>query len=226
MLLRGAWNNCTPEGIAVSLVQTERVLVVPTEVFRSLGYFQGFSHDAHQILDELIQPSHAQYRARGEMESDPSFKQLIPYMIFRHVDSSGQVSVFRYTRGGGQGEARLRAKHSVGVGGHICIDDAGGVASREAYHEGMRRELDEEVIVEAEYQQKCVGMINDDQTDVGRVHLGIVHLADVAEPNIRPREEDIIQAEFQPVEQILENLDGYETWSQICLTALFGDAAK
>jgi predicted NUDIX family phosphoesterase len=207
----------------MSLVQTERVLVVPTDVFKSLGYFQGFSRDAQQHLDALIHPDHAVYRSRGKMETDPSFKQLIPYVVFRHVDAAGEVSVFRYTRGGGQGEARLRQKHSVGVGGHISIDDAGGAPSRLAYHEGMRRELDEEVIVDTPYRDRCVGMINDDQTDVGRVHLGIVHLADVERPHIRPREEEIIDARFQPVDEILDDLEGYETWSRICMTALFGE---
>ncbi len=207
----------------MSLVQTERVLVVPTEVFKELGYFQGFSRDAQRNLDALIHPDHAVYRSRGKMENDPNFKQLIPYVVFRHIDSAGVVSVFRYTRGGGQGEQRLRAKHSIGVGGHISIDDAGGAASRQAYHEGMRRELEEEVIIETPYVDRCVGMLNDDQTDVGQVHLGIVHLADVERPAIRPREAEIIDARFQPVDEILANLEGYETWSRICMIALFGD---
>ena len=82
--------------------------------------------------------------ARGEMEVDPSFKQLIPYVIFCHRDGGGKLSVFRYTRGSGQGEQRLHRKHSVGIGGHISSDDA---ASTTPYAEGMRRELQEEVLV-------------------------------------------------------------------------------
>jgi predicted NUDIX family phosphoesterase len=85
----------------------------------------------------------------------------------------------------------------------------------------MRRELEEEVIIETEYRDRCVGLINDDQTPVGQVHLGVVHLFDVAEPRVRPREADLLEAGFYPVPALLDDLLRFETWSQICLTALF-----
>jgi predicted NUDIX family phosphoesterase len=154
------------------------------------------------------------------MEEDPSFKQLIPYVIFRHRDAAGQISVFQYTRGKGQGEGRLHSKRSVGVGGHISIEDR---SSDDAvpYSEGMRRELAEEIIVDTPYTEQCVGLINDDETPVGRVHLGVVHIFDVEQPAVRPREAEILEAGFRPVDELLANLDGFETWSQICLRALF-----
>jgi predicted NUDIX family phosphoesterase len=68
---------------------------------------------------------------------------------------------------------------------------------------------------------QCVGMINDDQTDVGRVHLGVVYLFDVERPDVRPNETDIIECGFRPVADILADLEGFETWSQICIRALF-----
>src|SRR5215467_3589805 len=105
-------------------VSTEHVLVVPTELFHRLGYFQGFSAEATRFLGELLKPAHTSYRPRGEMEEDPSFKQLIPYCVFRHVDAAGRELVFVYTRGKGQGEGRLRSKRSVGIGGHISSDDS------------------------------------------------------------------------------------------------------
>ena len=73
----------------MSLVHTEQVLVVPTELFHRLGYFQGFSPEPDRYLAELLSPKNTSYRARGEMEEDPSFKQLIPYVIFRHRDKVG-----------------------------------------------------------------------------------------------------------------------------------------
>jgi predicted NUDIX family phosphoesterase len=113
----------------------------------------------------------------------------------------------------------------VGIGGHISAADAR--ASRERhdtanlFQEGMRRELEEEVIVETPYAARCVGLINDDQTPVGRVHLGVVHIFDVERPAVRPRENDITQAAFRPVEEILADMEGFETWSVICMRALF-----
>jgi predicted NUDIX family phosphoesterase len=155
------------------------------------------------------------------MEEDPSFKQLIPYVIIRHTDAAGVVQVFQYTRGRGQGEKRLHAKRSVGIGGHISSDDENANSSVHPYDEGMRRELDEEVIIDSPSTQQCVGLINDDESPVGRVHLGVVHILDLQRPNVRPHEADILECGFRPVQEMLRDLDGFETWSQICLRALF-----
>jgi predicted NUDIX family phosphoesterase len=205
----------------MSLVQTERVLVVPTELFRRLGYFQGFSTQVDRYLDELLSAKHASYRARGEMEENPEFKQLIPYVIFRHV-ADGQERVFQYTRGKGQGEKRLHAKRSIGIGGHICSEDESNGGELHPYEEGMRRELSEEVTIATPYRARLAGLINDDLTDVGKVHLGVVHVFDVETPDIRPREAGIMEAGFRPVTTLLRERDQFESWSQICLTALFG----
>jgi len=206
----------------VAQVLTERVLVVPTEVFHRLGHFQGFTRDVDRYLDDLFSPEHVSYRPRHEVEEDPGFKQLIPYVIFRHRDENGRQTVFQYTRGTGQGEGRLHRKRSVGIGGHISAIDAGSDANGNPYEEGMRRELEEEVIVETSYTAHLVGLINDDQTEVGRVHLGVVHRFDVEDPAVRPREDEIIDTGFRPVEGILADLSGFETWSVISMEALFG----
>jgi predicted NUDIX family phosphoesterase len=206
----------------MSLVQTERVLVVPTEVFRRIGYFQGFCPDVSRYLEDLFRPAHTSYRPRGEMEEDPSYKQLIPYVIFRHVDESGAERVFQYTRGKGQGEKRLHAKRSVGIGGHICSDDESPSRDSSPYEEGMRRELEEEVFIHTPYRSRMVGMINDDLTSVGSVHLGVVHLFDVETPDVEPREAEILDAGFRPTAELLAEVEQFESWSQICLQALFG----
>lgn len=200
---------------------TERVLVVPAAVFHRLGYFQGFCGDVDRYLPELLDSEQISYRLRPEVEVDPSYKQLIPYMIFCHQNHNGPLTIFQYTRGTGQGEGRLHRKRSVGIGGHISSCDADGCRANHPYEEGMRRELEEEVIVETPYTSRCVGLINDDQTEVGRVHLGIVYRFDVEQPAVRPRETEIIESGFRPVGEILADLSGFETWSQICLKALF-----
>jgi predicted NUDIX family phosphoesterase len=204
----------------VSIVETERVLVVPTEIFHRLGHFQGFSTDVDRYLEELLSPEHISYRPRSEMEQDPSFKQLIPYVIFRHTDADGEQSVFQYTRGGGGGEGRLHSKRSVGIGGHISSVDTEST-DLHPYEEGMRRELEEEVAINTDYRAQCVGLINDDETEVGTVHLGVVHIFDVDSPQVEPRESEIIDTGFRPIETLLADLEGFETWSSICLEALF-----
>lgn len=201
-------------------MQTEQVLVVPTSLFHSLGHFQGFSNDVQRYLEPLLSPANTSYRPRPEVEQDPSFKQLIPYVIFRHTDADGREHLFSYVRGKGQGEGRLHSKRSIGIGGHISSEDsaADGQAS---YAAGMRREVSEEIIISAPYEERCVGLINDDESEVGRVHLGIVHLVDLERPGVQPREADIIEAGFSPVADLLDDLARFETWSQICLKSLF-----
>jgi predicted NUDIX family phosphoesterase len=203
-------------------VAEERVLVVPTKRFHQLGHFQGFTAEVDKYLPALLEGGDLGYRPRSQMEQDPNFKQLIPYVLFRFQDPHGEVHLFQYTRGGGQGEKRLHAKRSVGVGGHISSDDASKqMTHHDVYREGMLRELTEEVIIETQYREQCVGLINDDETPVGQVHLGVVHLCEVVNSSVRPREEDILDAGFRPVSQILAEIDRCETWSQIVVKALF-----
>ena len=154
------------------------------------------------------------------MEQDPGFKQLIPYVIFCYRDGQGRRTVFQYTRGTGQGEGRLHRKRSVGIGGHISMVDS-RPSTLDPYRVGMKRELEEEVFIDTPYTDRCVGLINDDLTEVGRVHLGVVHCFDVERPAVRPREPEILESGFRPVEELLPNLAEFESWSQICLEALF-----
>jgi len=206
----------------MSTVAEEQVLVVPTSEFHALGHFQGFSPDISAYLPALLDSGQLSYRPRSEMEEDSSFKQLIPYVLFRYTGRDGTPRLFQYTRGGGQGEARLHAKRSVGIGGHISTEDAGAGTNHDVYREGMLRELAEEVVIESPYTEKCVGLINDDETPVGKVHLGIVHIFEVENLNVHAREEDIQGACFMPIDEILPELDKFETWSQIVVKALFG----
>lgn len=205
-------------------VAEEQVLVIPTAVFHEIGHFQGFSAQVDRYLPRLLACGELSYRPRGEMEEDPSFKQLIPYVVFRHRGPDGEVTIFNYQRGGGGGEARLRAKRSVGVGGHISTIDAQAVqaasASGDVYRQGLERELAEEVSIDSPYVESCLGLINDDETEVGKVHLGVVHAFDLQTPTVAPREDDIVDAGFRPLHKIAAELDRYESWSQIVVRAL------
>jgi predicted NUDIX family phosphoesterase len=201
----------------------EQILVVPTALFHRCGYFQGFNTDVDRYFSVLLDANNTSYRPRSEMEFDPSYKQLIPYCIFRFVDANGGLQLFQYTRGKNQGETRLYSKRSIGIGGHVSTLDAG---DHSPYLMGMHRELDEEVRIETDYSQSCVGLINDDETEVGKVHLGIVHLFDVVRPTVFAKESDIADAGFRPAAELLDSIDQFESWSQVCLRALFMNSAS
>jgi predicted NUDIX family phosphoesterase len=199
----------------VGPIEPGRVLVVPGADFDRLGRFQGFSAEVDRYLDALLVPGVAEFRPRAEVEDDPGYKQIIPYVIFLADDA-----VFCYTRGKSGGEARLRRLRSLGVGGHVDEADAGGRATAEAYELALRRELDEEVDIASTGRLRRVGLINDDSNPVGRVHLGVVHLYDLDRPEVTPREAALAEPGFVPRPDLPGLRDAFETWSQICIDAL------
>lgn len=205
-------------------MKDENVLVIPTVFFHQLGHFQGFTHDTGRYIPHILSPEIISFRPRKEVEKDPNFKQLIPYMLFRWTSPDGKVHIFRYTRGKGMGEGRLHLKHSVGVGGHLSEEDCAGAPNTETiYNTGMKRERKEEVRIETDIRsEEIVGLINDDLNEVGKVHLGVVHLIDVAEPKVYPNEDDVLETGFSPIEEHLQDLTGYESWSSITLESLWG----
>jgi predicted NUDIX family phosphoesterase len=192
----------------------ERVLVVPSAELDRHGRFQGFSSDAEGYLSAMLVPELMEYRPRSQVEDDPSFKQIIPYVVFRCVDD-----VFCYTRGKSQGESRLHRLRSLGVGGHVSEEDALGGKTLDAYEAAMRREIEEEVEIRSPGQIRRVGLINDDETPVGRVHLGVVHLYELDRPDVGPREEGLADARFLSLSSIQELETEFESWSRICIDA-------
>jgi predicted NUDIX family phosphoesterase len=195
----------------------ERVLVVPGTQLDRLGRFQGFSPEADRYLSALLLPEFMDYRPRSQVEEDPGYKQIIPYVVFR----SGE-GVFCYKRGQSQGEARLHRLRSLGVGGHVAEEDAQGGRTLDAYEAALRRELEEEVAIGCPGRIRRVGLINDDATPVGRVHLGIVHVYDLDRPEVTPREDGLAEAGFLPVTTVHSLRPEFETWSQICIDSLLG----
>ena len=173
----------------------EDVLVVPRALFDKVGAFQGFCGDTAAYLAALLDPAHTSWRPRATVEDDPSLKQLIPYCVLSWRDAAGTPHYFAYTRGGGQSEARLRAKRSLGIGGHISSIDGGWTA-------------------------RCVGLINDDSNAVGSVHLGIVHVLELEKPAVASRESELVDCGFATLEALLADRDRFETWSQITLDAI------
>lgn len=191
----------------------EKVLCLPTAHVRAVADFQGFLPATAVDLEALLDPARFSFRPRSECETDPTYKQLIPYVVLRCGPE-----VFHYRRGAGGGEARLAARRSVGVGGHISAADAAGAA--DPYRTGMLRELSEEVAVGGGFAERFFGLINDDSTPVGSVHLGVVHLFDLDRPDVTPREAGIAASGFAPAADLLAEAADFETWSRFVLAAL------
>jgi len=194
----------------------ENVLVVPRELFDRLGAFEGITFETERYLPHLLDPVNNYFLNRDLAEDDPSHKQIIPYAIFRHGER-----YLHYVRGGGGGEKRLVAKGSIGVGGHINdTDHASSSLDKDTYTTGVEREIEEELNLTGGHTQEIVGLINDDSNDVGRVHLGVVHLFELESDEISAAEDNLTELRFLTLDELLVLRDRLETWSQICLDGL------
>lgn len=201
----------------------ERVLCFERTLFEKIGVFQGLSLEVERYLPVVTANSNVVYLNRSEAEQDRRYKQLIPYALIIHGDR-----ILRYRRGKGGQETRLHGLYSVGVGGHISEEDTSLFTTGSGYHEAMRRELMEEVAIDVT-KEMAVAVINDDSTDVGYVHLGIVHVVYVADDVIANGRDGIVGAEFVPISEAAKNPAAYESWSRFCvenLDALLAKAAS
>lgn len=192
----------------------ERVLCFPRKLFEDLGVFQGLSLDIEKYLSALTASTQVLYLNRSDAEQDRRYKQLIPYVLILCHDK-----ILRYRRGKGGQETRLHGLYSVGIGGHISEEDHGLFSERQGYHEGMRRELLEEVDID-DVVDAVVAVINDDSTEVGYVHFGVVHVVHVPDEKIVGRRSGIVAPEFVPIGDAVKDLAGYESWSRFCLENL------
>lgn len=203
------------------MAQDEQILVVERKVFENAGAFNGLAMDVQKYLDKLFAPGVPRFMPRPKAEIDPSYKQLIPYVIM-----SCDGKFLNYVRGKRAGETRLVAKRSIGIGGHINPTEAMPLFGKlddtnlSVYRSAVQREVAEEVSVETKYTDKIVALLNDDSNEVGQVHLGIVHLWTLDEPKVERREQMITQMGFMTVPELQQVRETMETWSQICLDGL------
>jgi len=196
--------------------EDENVLVVPRSLFDELGSFQGLASNCDHYLPQFLAPENNFFLPREEAEEDPSHKQIIPYAIFRHEDR-----FLRYVRGKKSGEQRLASKASIGIGGHINQDDAAQASlQRDTYMTGVEREINEELVITGTYKQRVIALINDDSNEVGQVHLGVVHLFELDSSQVTPGEANIEDLRFLTMDELKNERDLLESWSQICVDNL------
>ena len=191
----------------------ESVLCLPAAHFERVMPFTGFRAYRAQDLRRLLNSSEFSFQPRATCESNPSFKQLIPYLVLKYEDT-----LFQYRRGESGTEKRLQAKRSVGIGGHISTEDAAG--GDDPYRTGMLRELQEEVHLDQPYGESVLGFIYDPRTFVGSVHLGIVHLLELTTPKVESNEDALTECGFLSFTELRQHYDELETWSQFVLDEL------
>ncbi|MDR7522447.1 MAG: hypothetical protein QN168_08290 [Armatimonadota bacterium] len=187
----------------------EEILVVPRADLFWCGPFRGVVADG---LDEYLVRVRrfGVFRRRGDVERDPSLKQIIPYLVVRRAD---RYMLFRRTQVGL--EERLRGRYSIGVGGHISRDDVR--AADDAVAAGLRRELEEELSISGGWTARLVGALNDDDNPVGQVHFGLVHVVDITSGEVTIRETDRLTGRLATPAEVRSAYGEMETWSQLVL---------
>jgi predicted NUDIX family phosphoesterase len=194
----------------------ENVLVVRRELFDELGSFQGLNFEPDKYFKAILSRGSNFFIPRADAETNSAYKQIIPYALI-----SFENTVLHYVRGKKAGEQRLIAKGSIGIGGHMNETDESLFAMDEqAYRAGVEREVNEEIKIDTPFEDRIVALLNDDSTEVGRVHLGIVHIFKLKEPKVQKREAMITGLSFLTKEELILRRESLESWSQICVDAL------
>jgi predicted NUDIX family phosphoesterase len=191
---------------------TETVLVLPRDTIGDLD-FRGLRLMDDTQLDGLRASVRAAgtYLARARAESDPSHKQLIPYVVVRDGER-----IFLMQRTDAGGDARLHGKASIGVGGHINPVDG----QDDQLMAGLRREWAEELETDWEPEFQLIGLLNDDTNPVGAVHLGVVFVVEAEGRSVNVREREKLLGAFAEPDAVREAWDRLETWSQLVAEAL------
>ena len=197
----------------------EQVLVIERKVLEQVGMFQGLTFDVERYLREFFVQGVPRFMPRSQVEENPAYKQLIPYVLMSYQDK-----YLSYVRGRRAGEARLVGNRSIGIGGHINpVDNEIPLFDTdfsELYRTAVEREVAEEVSVETSHTDRVVALLNDESNEVGSVHLGIVHHWILDAPKVSKREQMITQMAFMTPAELHEVRDTLETWSGLCLTQL------
>jgi predicted NUDIX family phosphoesterase len=197
-------------------MKDEMILVVRRALFDQLGAFQGLCFEIDRYLPALLDRANNFFTPRAAAETNGELKQIIPYVILTHEDR-----VLHYVRGKKAGEQRLVAKGSIGIGGHMNDGDEGLFAlDLDAYNAGVQREVGEELRLNTTFTNTPVALLNDDSNEVGRVHLGVVHIFRLDAPQVSKGEAMITELQFLDRAELLRRREAMETWSQHCVDGL------
>lgn len=179
---------------------------------------------------------------RERLEMDKTIRQILPYTILSRM-RNGTEEFFLYQRTDLVGEARLGGKVSIGLGGHIDLDDVISKNSvidvRATVEAANVREFCEEVsaltkddleidlaqefsLTSGKFEIRNVGFINDKSDAVGQVHFAVVNAIHVpADWQFACREEELNTLGWFTASEALEKFgDKLESWSNIVLKAL------
>ncbi len=186
----------------------EKVLVVPRNVIFKKEHWLGLKTDDFEYYLNLIR-NNFQFRPRIEIEEDPSWQQIVPYILFNFND---EYFLYQYLKK--SKEERLKKDYHLGVGGHINPIDL--KPGEDILETGAFREWDEEVEYKGNLlEKKFIGILNDERREVEAVHLGLIYLFKGDSPEISVKEKEVLKGELVKLKYLGKYLEGITNWAQI-----------
>ena len=195
-------------------MKSEQVLCVRRDDIFPDGAWHGFVTENLDRHQRVIRENY-QFKPRAEVEDDPTFQQVIPYVVFRHDHRYLLTHRLRASS-----EKRLRKQYSLGVGGHINPGDLDG---GDPILDGLKREWAEEVIYDGRFEARLLGLLNEESSPVSKVHLGVVFVVDGDSPDIQIRETDKLAGELLTLDEMRIHFLEMESWSQLVYERLRGE---
>jgi len=189
----------------------EYILTVKRDHLFPRGVWHGFLQqtDFNFYYDIINQKK--EFILRSDVECNPAYKQIIPYLVFTYNNT-----FFLMERASSTTEQRLRSRYSLGIGGHIRKKDT---ANTKTIFDWAQRELYEEITYGGNFIVQPIGIINDDSNSVGRVHIGFVFLLTGDSDAISVKSE-LKQGKLVSLDTCSSYYSCMESWSQYLLSFL------
>ncbi|MBD3273408.1 hypothetical protein GF385_03615 [Candidatus Dependentiae bacterium] len=184
--------------------EDEKILVIPRNVLFKKKEINGIEKIDFDYYQKLIEKNQ-QFLWRSEMETNPNYKQIIPYLVFNFEDK-----YFLMQRKSSASEARLQNKYSLGIGGHIRKED---IKDLNIFN-WAKREFNEEIEYHGNFEIEPIGILNDDSNDVGKVHTGFVFLLKGESNKIKIRSE-LKSGTLLNLNQLSKFYKNMENWSKL-----------
>lgn len=192
--------------VEMSTLQEEVAVITAEELFKR-GAWQGIKIKGIRSILTTIQKG-LQFKCRSLVECDPSYKQIIPYLVFRAKNRYLLTKRLAHSKT----EQRLHHQYSLGLGGHIKRRD---LESNDLIEAGFWREWEEEVRYSGKTEHRLIGLIYDESSEVSRVHLGLFYLIEGDSDQIGIKEVDRLRGSLVRLSEAKGYYNEMESWSRL-----------
>lgn len=192
------------------------ILAAHTEGLPPVVGKTGFVPIEHGEAIGYLEQAGVWFGPRRVLEEREDYRQIIPYIVLTVGER-----IVRYTRTPAGGETRLHGRMSIGLGGHVDLEDSKTSDNRfellGTVEQAAERELEEELGAVTCRRRRWAGLLVDNDTPVGRVHIGLIGIWDIEALPERDAEDAVGNVALVSLTELQENSEMLETWSSMLL---------